>query len=429
MRDVKKVLVICAASRSGSSLLFEILRKSPVFYSLSGEAVPFYKLRGLDARYFGSDAVPSSFIPCDRQFSAISDDFCGDFHSVSLEKEVFGSGAILERYIDDLLLRFPLQWPGVAFSGPVFRRLTVKAFRLQKASAPCFNREDFYLELLALLKKVYPRINPYYYDIPTDKVRKKFPALRIPAGPPHGPFTIEEPPFILLSPRGNVAKKDLSDKILLLKSSVDCYRLPLLEKLFPCAEIKFIHLVRNPAASVNGLYDGWLYRGFFSYNLRFLLSGWTGRHKGLLSIRGYSGKRSWSRCWWKYDLPPGWREYTGRALEEVCVFQWYSANKAVIEYLKNRPGRSLRVNHEQIICGSLSRRREIEFILKFCGVRPENAGLERLRDIPTVQATFAPRPFRWKERAGLLLPLLKSPLISRFSRSLGYDPGNRKEWL
>src|SRR5207244_7703230 len=44
-----------------------------------------------------------------------------------------------------------------------------------------------------------------------------------------------------------------------------------------------------------------------------------------LSTEGYGGET------WKFSVPPGWEDYaTGRSLEEVCAFQWVSANESIL---------------------------------------------------------------------------------------------------
>ena len=425
IKDVKRVVVVAAASRSGSSLLFALLKKIPCIYSLSGESVPFYKLNGLSGDAFFSDQIPVGTPFLQEQWFNLSRDFLSDISLAANENRAIKEEDMPGRYIDDLALRFSLQWPAAGFSYEVFTRLAQQAYQAYRATHKVFCLEGFYLELIHRLRREYEIINPYYYDIPIRMVREKFPSLEIPSGPPDNTLVIEEPPFILLSPRQNAQKNDLSDKTLLLKSSADCYRLPFLETIFPNAKISIIYLTRNPFGSVNGLYDGWLHRGFFSHNLQAILKS----RKQMLGISGYSDRHEWGKWWWNYDLPPGWQDYAQRRLEEVCAFQWYSANNAVQGYLKKSGKLPCRVAYENITGSLASRTAEMNKIMDFLGLGRGSVKHLDLDKLPVVQATQPPQAYRWKKRKDILLPLLDDPVISGMAGQLGYRKNNIEGWF
>ncbi len=425
---VKKVVIISSAPRSGSSLLFQILRKIPQFYSLSGEGVPFYKLNGISSDDFICDEIPNNFKKTRNIASGISRDFLSDFSQVSSQNDIFTDNQKLDQYIDDLALRFALQWPQVRFNYNFFRNLAIGAFNTYKKTNQRFCKEKFYLELLWFLRQKYKVINPYYYDIPKRMITKKFSRLKVPLSPPNDHLMIEEPPFILLSPDKKVENKDLSDKTLLLKSSTDSYRMDFIRQLMPNANIKFIYLIRNPAASINGLYDGWLHRGFFSHNLKVIFSkNKKSLGTNMLKISGYSDKYPWGKWWWNYDLPCGWQDYAQSRLEEVCGFQWYLANLAIKKYLDWNKKQYCQVRHENIIKSLKSRNREVGRILKFIGIGRYAEKQLRLENLGVVQATEPPRPHRWKKRKDILLPVLNNPKIKEMAIRLGYI--NMQEWL
>jgi hypothetical protein len=427
LEDVKKAVIISSASRSGSSLLYAILKKIPRIYSLSGEAVPFYKLNGFSSDICLSDEIPIELTK--RNNHNLSRDFLSDFSLVLQENSISDDDRLLDGYLDDLVLRFSMQWPQITFSYDTFRDLAQGAFRKYTSSHQKFCKEDFYLELFRTLRATYPAINPYYYDIPQDLVKNNFPQITVPAGPPNDISAIEEPPFILLSPQDKPDKDSLDDKILLLKSQLDCYSMPFIKALLPNADIKIIYLTRNPMGSINGLYDGWLSRGFFSHNLRGLLSSGQTKVRSL-NIQGYSDKYEWGKWWWKYDLPPGWQDYAEKRLEEVCAFQWCAANQAIQDYLRaDDITQCCRIRYENIIGSSGSRLSEIEKIFAFLGL--DNRGINHLDldKLPVIQATLPPVPYRWKARQEILLPLLDTPQVVRMSDTLGYKKENIKEWL
>src|SRR3712207_4004800 len=117
------------------------------------------------------------------------------------------------------------------------------------------------------------------------------------------------------------------------------YRLPLLARAFPNARMRVIHLTRNPAAAANGLRDGWLHSGFFSC-----------RTDTPLSIAGYTDRfPQWGAHWWNYDVPPGWRRWTERSLEEVCGFQWRAAHAATIAGAQTRGADVFRLAFEDVV--------------------------------------------------------------------------------
>lgn len=430
LSDVKNVVIINSASRSGSSLLYAILKKIPQFYSLSGESVPFYKLNGLSSDSFVSDEIPERFKEIDAYTFGMSRDFLSDFSIASRENDIFRDDRLLDQYIDDLALRFVLQWPQVHFSYDAFKSIASQAFDTHKKTRQKFCKEEFYLELLWLLSREYKAINPYYYDLPVEMIAEKFPDLKIPTAPPNTFLMIEEPPFILLSPNRKADRSDLTDKTLLLKSSVDCYRMHFIETLMPNANIKIIYLVRNPVASINGLYDGWMYRGFFSHNLKTLFDkNKNGLGLETLKISGYSDKYEWGKWWWNYDLPCGWQDYAHSKLEEVCGFQWYSANMAIREYLNHSQKQYCLVRYENIVRSLKSRKEEIGKIIDFIGIGDGVKKQLELDNLSIVQATEAPQPYRWKKRRDILLPVINNSKINEMAALLGYNKKNIEEWF
>ncbi|KKK52631.1 hypothetical protein LCGC14_3102950, partial [marine sediment metagenome] len=189
-------------------------------------------------------------------------------------------------------------------------------------------------------------------------------------------------------------------------------------KMFPEAEVKFIWLGRNPLASVNGLYDGWLYdRGFYSHNMK---------GRTILDIKGYSDTYEWSKWWWNFDLPPGWEEYTQAKLQEVCLFQWYTANLTIEEWLSHNwiwTMSRLSVRYEDLITDRVGTIKEISSYLRI-------SYPSLVEDAPIVQATEPPSLGRWKKRKQMLIPLLfdSAPDKLELCNRMGYDPSDVEVW-
>ena len=242
---------------------------------------------------FESDKIPDAIIDKVINYKGLSRDFFSDlykpiqrFHDKNID---------IEEYSDHLVLRFLIQWTDVDIDIPALKTIIHKVFEAFAKRHVKFVVDEFYLSLLEEVNTVYPKVDPFYYDISTEKVALRFPFLDIPSCPPNDYFNIEEPPFILQTPGLNADAADLAENILLLKSTVDGYRMNLIEKIFPNANIRIIHLVRNPAATTNGIYDGWLHRGFFSHNLLPYFNENNDLKK--LSIKGYSDVFSFGNHW------------------------------------------------------------------------------------------------------------------------------------
>lgn len=427
LRDVRRVVIINSSSRSGSSLLYALLGKLPGVMSLTGEAAPFYKLNTALERFNPhlSDRIPSELLDDVIDLPGLSRDLFSDLYLAGSEVD---PGRIdVDAYADDLMLRISLQWPGLELEPESLRKCITGAFDRYAATNSLFCTEDFYLEMLEGLCCLWPQINPFYYDIGTDKVALRFPFLEIPIGPPISNFTVEEPPFILRPPSLRPTPADLSDKVLLLKSTVDCYRMNLVERLFPDADIRVIHLVRNPAATINGIFDGWHHRGFFSHNLARCF-GDTG--DGVkLRIKGYSDLYPFGSTWWNFDLPAGWERFAERDLVEVCAFQWYSANEEILDRLATSRRHSCTVHFEDIIRSHSSRRDEFARMLDFMSIPEHQADMLGLDALPVVQSTLPPQLYRWKKRQDIISRLLDYPKVVAMAEKLGYYRDSMDDWL
>jgi hypothetical protein len=255
-----------------------------------------------------------------------------------------------------------------------------------------------------------------YYDLPSPLDTD----VAAPEGPPNTWFCIEEPPFVVVAPRRVPHVGDFADKPLLLKAPVDAYRLRLLRKLFPNAEFKYIHLVRNPASSINGLIDGWQHWGFFSHNTVGLSE---------LSIGGDSDLAPWGRSWWKVEIPPGWQEMILQPIENVCGFQWYSAHKAIVEKVSvGKPNDILRLPFERLQDGRTLRDSLVK-VCRFVGVPYDFSFDAASRKMPVVMATARPVPGRWLGRRDRIWSVVEQDHIKELSAHLGYRMDQPDEWL
>lgn len=426
-KDVRKLLIIASSSRSGSSLLFDVLKKIPSIYSPSGECMPFYKLSGLNSDLHYSDQESINSLADENQIAELKRNLFSDVAISATIKDFRNDEQTIKNYIDDLALRFSIEWPLINFEYHVFKVIAEQAMKSHFNSNIYFSVTAFYLELLFHLQKKYA-INPFYYDIPKELLARKFPDKKESFGPPNDTFVIEEPLFILIEPRRNICKDDLAEKILLLKDPVNSYRFEFLEGLFPNALTKIIFLTRNPASSINGLYDGWLNRGFFSGNLINYFNNQNISPQSL-NITGYSDQAEWGKWWWNFDRPSRWENYSNSTLEEVCAFQWKENNDSILQYLSQTNCKVYKLKFEEFIGSVKLRKDKLIEICDFIGFNGNINNIIDLSNLPLVQVTEKPKPARWKERRDIIMPTLQNSGILETCWKLEYDISNIERWI
>jgi hypothetical protein len=407
--DVRRVVVIASSSRGGSSLLFSLLRSTGGFTCLQGEHAHLYKLYGLSGAL--SRGTDDGDVPADG-------DLRGFAHALVAEASVAEDGALPDPadFPRQAAARLVGQWPDLAPHAFDVLDVTVDALAAHdpRRSGRPFDADAYLLDVLRGLQERGMRVEAGYYDL-AGGARSREGA---PAGPPTGVQpVVEEPPFVVPRPARPAGPDDLRDRPLLLKAPVDAYRLPWLAELFPAADVRVVHLVRNPAAAVNGLVDGWLDRGFYSYDV----SPWA-----RLAIGGYS-HLPWGAAWWNFDLPPGWREAAGLPLADVCALQWRSAHAEILAGLAATGLPALRLHAEDLMRAGPGRDRAVAEAARFAGV---DAGLARAAaEPPPVMATAPPRPGRWRDRSADLSAVLADAAVRELAERLGYGRGPDARWI
>jgi hypothetical protein len=378
--EIDEVVVILASSRSGSSLLHHLLSQHPDIISLQGEEVTFTKMFGLNSitSFDDSDLLAKDILPDSKKISELAQEILSDagYRDQTSERLALDRG-----------LRLILQWPHLKFE---------QADLIAATSLP------EWLDVIDYLKNKNYQIDLNCYD---HLCNKKEYFMQYTQDGYHKSF-IEEPPFII--PKSKTYKKENAKKILLLKSSINSFRAEFLGHLFPKAKFHFIHLTRNPAASINGLMDGWLSSWFHSHNLSHLTT---------LEIKNYENQH-----WWKFDLPPGWKEYTKSPLEIVCAFQWQSANQSILNFLEDQ--KSIHIKYENMTDLESMKISLNEICQK---INLNNSFIQKLVPPPHIMSVNKPTAYRWKERIELLLPLINTPAIAQLSKKLGYDVSNVQE--
>ncbi len=304
LNSVREVVAVVSSSRGGSTMLGELLRRCDHLLSLPGEMNPYVAV----AQMSGND----------REVLA-----------AEIAREIGRPAAIDEVSPNDLgasiAWRLQAQWPECHIA------LDAVADALRDASGPLTG------SVLSRMQAACPAIDPSRYDDSTTA-----PPAAAPAGP-----VVEMAPFVGLRPWRLAGDDEVRSRPLVIATPRNAYRLPLLRALFPRTRVRVLHLTRNPAASVNGLIDGWRHPGFHNVDV--------GER---LDIAGYSDAVPGGTTWWKFDVPPEWHSVRFATLPEVCALQWCSAHEAVLADVERHSPDYLRVRYEDLV-GTPERRADV----------------------------------------------------------------------
>lgn len=185
------------------------------------------------------------------------------------------------------------------------------------------------------------------------------------------------------------------------KTPANSLRIPLMASLFPDA--RFIHLVRRGEDVVSSLMEGW--------------KRWSGCRSG-----------PWQYSGWHYLVPPGWRNWVDRTLQEICAFQWIESNRHAMTDIQSVPAqRRLLVRHEELIDDPRTVYRRI---LSFCELDSLPAFDRIVDSLPQKVFTTGgspPRKGKWRQLHRAEIESV-GELIAPMNRQLYSDhrPGPRR---
>ena len=191
------------------------------------------------------------------------------------------------------------------------------------------------------------------------------------------------------------------------KTCINVMRIPYLHALFPQA--KFVFIQRDGRDNVSSMMDGWRVG---RSDGRFELTQFFGDFPDTVAINGGEFRE------WSFFLAPGWRRYNQASLEEVCAFQWISANRMALEAKSQiPPAQWVHLRYEDIF------ERPVEmFRLAFEQLSvPFTPALEaRCANLqPTSVVSGKPKPQKWKEHHPEAIERIL-PTIAPLMRELGY---------
>ncbi len=398
----RDVVLIASSSRGGSSILAEVLRRSRALNHFRAEINP-------QLRLFGCAGADDDSVAADHPIppglgEALGAD-CGQ-PTDRLDRE-----AAVRAFSAEIAARLVLQWPEWhPEPSDIYDDVCATLAELETLEGwppGAFpDAHAFYGRLFPRFVARWSTFNPGAYDLDRRRL-SGVERLYLPGAP------VEEPPFVLPLPWTHATEAELASRPLVIKTPSNVYRLGWLRRLFPNARVRVLHLTRNAAASINGLYDGWRFNGFHSHEV------------GGLVIPGYSDVIPGGDRWWKFDRPPGWRAWTTAPLERVCAFQWASAHQAA---LANAGDDRFVLRFEDVLGDRPRQDAAMRALAAWLGVPVHDELTQTLQTgLPLVMATEQPRHRRWFARAELLGPVCAEPEVRETMAALGY-PAEMDGW-
>lgn len=199
--------------------------------------------------------------------------------------------------------------------------------------------------------------------------------------------------------------------LVLDKTCINTLRVGYLHKLFPTA--RFVFIQRDGRDNISSMIDGWR---LGRVDGGFGLEKFLGPSPEPVAINGGEFSE------WHFFLPPGWRQYNHASLEEVCAFQWISANRLALDAATALPaGLWCRVRYEDIFERPVEMFREVFEWLDLPFDARMEAHCAGLGGKPTSIVKGVPMKQKWKQSNPEAIERIL-PMITPLMREMGYDP-------
>lgn len=405
---VTRLVVIASPFRGGTSLLTELLRYADDLLHFQAEMQPILRLAGWTYPENGAGSECITELVGDTQL--LEWELGSDIGNPVRE----WNSIDWHRYAQDFLWRWIVQWPelpvGLAdVDGMVQKALDdLAAGRLAGRSDPV---RAVSLAMLKMLAERSQAANPFYVDVSEAEIRDILPDLSRPAGP-HGRTVLEFAPLAIPQPWKTVTRDDVEHTTVITKTPVNVYKMLALQEFFPRADIRVIHLTRNPGAAISSYREAWLSPWFFNAPVDVQLR-----------IDGYTDPRHpWSSNWWKLDFPPGWQGLVHRSLEQVCAAQWCASHTAVLNFLaENRHIPVFRLKYEDLIGTEAERVLAIDELAGWLGTDRSRLLGPALRGLTPMNSITSPRAAKWRGSYDVLQEVLESGDVRAVAAELGYS--------
>jgi len=195
------------------------------------------------------------------------------------------------------------------------------------------------------------------------------------------------------------------------KTCINTMRVGYLHALFP--KSKFVFIQRDGRDNISSMIDGWR---LGRTDGGFALTPFFGPFPVPVAINGGEFRE------WHFFLPPGWRDYNRASLEEVCAYQWISANRLALEAAKHLPSDQwIQMRYEDIFERPVNMFRDVFERLDLPFTERMRNHCANLVSRPTSVVKGKPQMQKWKEHNPEAIERIL-PIISPMMRELGYDP-------
>jgi len=176
--------------------------------------------------------------------------------------------------------------------------------------------------------------------------------------------------------------RHLAELRFLEKTPKNALRVPFMEAVFSNA--KYIFLFRDARANLSSMMEAWRSNRWTTYPR---LPGWRGPP-------------------WSLLLPPGWPAVNGKPIEEICAFQWASANQTILEDLSAMPAdRWTTVSYESLVG---EQEKTVERLCDFAGFKIDERMRSRLSaPLPLSRFTqTTPSAEKWRKNETEILSVM-----------------------
>jgi hypothetical protein len=182
------------------------------------------------------------------------------------------------------------------------------------------------------------------------------------------------------------------------KTPENCFRVQLLERLFPDA--LFIYIVRDPRQSISSIHTGWVQSTEFR---RF-------QFPPTFELRDFEAR------WWSFGLLPDWQQLNGASVMEVCARQWVLYNQYCRRDLPlGDTARTLKVTYEDMVADAPE---VLQRVAEWADLDP--APFKRFtRSLPVVNTFSNPHGDKWRSLESELANVVT--VVGEEAAQLGYD--------
>jgi len=343
LSDIQEIAFLLSSSRGGSSVTMDLLRQQARtasneqrrVLSIPGEERPHLVLAGLYSPFIETlaDELDGKHVWQQDPFNKTQ------FRADTLKSEIMSEIGYPIKETNDLITfairiygRLLLQWPNINFgeAQEAIEKIlsVVRGISIMSSQGLVYaDNQETRKKMMLGIQQLFPEINLLFYDgfYEDEEILQR-------SSEDYNPlqYTLEETPFIIPSPWHYASNNELDNGILLLKDPSNAWRIDFLKELFRKSTIHWLHLTRDPRESINGLCDGWKFRGGYL----------TTMSPKPVSITGYTDHLLQSQ-YVNYSTPHilwvALSQGNEIALEHLAALQWAEAHRAIMEGVSGDP--------------------------------------------------------------------------------------------